>query len=331
MLAFCEKCRDKVNYSVNNIEKSKEIKGNEIKYIGKEAYCNQCGSNIFVKKIRNYNLQKLDEEYRKSENIITISDIKKIVEDYNTGKRPLSKLIGWGEGTLSRYLDGDIPSKNYSNTLKKIQKEPNYMKELLEENKDRVSKHAYNKCKKAIKKLLKEKKPETNSKIDSATKYILKKSSEITPLALQKLLYYTQSFYNMFYEDFIFEEDCEAWIHGPVYKEIYHKYKNFGYNPIENNNMNFDDIKLNKIEKEILDSIINYFGRYSGKVLEEMTHNETPWLITRKDINDNEASNKIIKKELINNYFSKIKEKYNILSVSDIKDYSNNLFNKIYN
>jgi len=60
-----------------------------------------------------------------------------------------------------------------------------------------------------------------------------------------------------------------------------------------------------------------------------MTHIEGPWKIIRKGVLENEGSNRIIKKEFMNTYFSKIKEKYNMLNISDIKDYSEDLFNNI--
>jgi uncharacterized phage-associated protein len=320
-----------MEYTVNKEEKNKEIKGREISYIGKEAFCKECDSNIFVQEIRDYNLEKLDEVYRDSEDIILLKEIVQIVEKYNVGKRPLSKLLGWGEGTLTRYLDGDIPTKNYSNTLKKVLDDAGYMNKLLSQNKDRVSSHAYKSCKNAIEEMTATNEPKTEDKIDSIVKYLLQKSSDITPLALQKLLYYTQSFYKVFYDEFLFKEDCEAWVHGPVYREIYQKYKKFGYDPIEDKNISFESIDLDKPEKEILDSIIYNFGCYSGKVLERMTHKEKPWLFTRKDLKKEENCSRIIKKELIDNYFSQIKAKYNMLSVSDIKDYSMEHFKKIYN
>lgn len=329
MLGFCEKCYDMVNCSVEKEQKSKEIKGKKIEYQGKEAYCNDCGTKIFIADIRDYNLKKLDEAYRKSEDIILVSDIEKILEKYNVGKRPLSLLLGWGEVTLTRYLNGDIPSKHYSDTLKKVLEDENYMQELLENNKDKVTKNAYNSCRKAIEEISTTSEPRTENKIDSAVKYILSNSADITPLALQKLLYYIQSFYKVFYGEYLFNEDCEAWVHGPVYRELYFKYKEYGYDPIEDDHLLFTDIQLNESEKEVIDSIIVNFGCYSGKILEKMTHEERPWRLTRKGLKPNESSNRIIKKELMSKYFNQIKSKYDMLNVSDIKDYSEEHFYKI--
>ena len=330
MMGFCEQCHDMVDYYVIEEQKSKEIKGEEISYIGKEAYCNNCNENIFVAEIRDYNLERLDEAYRKSKNIILVSDIKEILTKYNVGKRPLSLLLGWGETTLTRYLDGDIPSKSYSNILKRVLEDPEYMEKLLEEHKDRVTESAYNKCKKAIEKVTSKKQLQTESKIDSVVKYILNNSADITPLALQKLLYYAQSFYKVFNGEFLFDKECEAWEHGPVYRDIYDKYKGYGYNPIDEENIKYIDIQLTQSEKDLLDSIIRYFGCYSGKVLEKMTHEEKPWRLTRKGLEDNKSSNRIIKKELLEEYFENVKSKYNMLNISDIKDYSQEHFNKLY-
>lgn len=330
MLGFCEKCHDMVEYSVKTEQKSKEIKGKKIKYEGKGAYCDKCGANIFVAEIRDYNLEKLDEAYRKSEGLILVSDIEKILEKYNIGRRPLSLLLGWGEVTLTRYLNGDIPSKHYSDTLKKVLEDANYMKELLEHNKGKVTDNAYNSCKKAIEEISSAAEPQTENKIDSVVKYLLSNLADITPLALQKLIYYAQSFYKIFYGKYLFDANCEAWVHGPVYREIYHKYKEYGYDPIEDAHIKYKDIQLTESEKGILDSIIVNFGCYSGKILERMTHEEKPWRLTRKGLKPNEGSNRIIEKELIDDYFGEIKTKYDMINVLDIKNYSEEHFNKLY-
>ena len=304
-----------------------------IKYIGKEAYCSECGSEMFVSDIRDYNLAMLDKAYREEVGLISIEEIGMILEKYDIGKRPLSLLLGWGEGTLTRYLNGDIPSRQYSDILKRILIDSNYMKDLLEKNKDKIKDVAYRRVKKALEN---EKTAscfvnEFEDKIDYVTKYLLSKSVEITPLALQKLLYYSQGFFKAFTGNFLFNDDCEAWIHGPVYRKIYYKYKDYGFNPIEEKGCRFGDIRLTTVEEELLDSIIRNFGCYSGKVLEKMTHTEEPWRATRAGLDDNEGSNRIIEKELISKYFNEIKIKYNMLNISDIRDYSMNLFNKIYN
>ena len=329
MKGFCEKCRDTVHYNVKMIDKKKEIKGKMIQYVGKEVYCVECKEEIFVPEVRDYNLRELDTAYREVENLIRVEDIEKILEKYDIGKRPLSLLLGWGEGTLTRYVDGDTPSKLYSDMLKRIFEDKDYYREILEQNKDNISLIAFRKSMAAIEVINSETDNEI-SKLESAVRYLLMQTSEITPLALQKILYFAQGFQKAFTDAFMFEEDCEAWVHGPVYRNVYEKYRSYGFNPIEEKELSFENINLTEDEKELLNHVVLYFGCYSGKILENMTHSEEPWRAARRGLKDWENSDRIIDKEEIDSYFSSVKEKYEMLNLTDIKDYSKDLFSKLY-
>ena len=330
-MTFCEECREMVEHVIDNVSIEKEVKGKKIKFEGKEVFCPSCKNTLFVAGIRDYNLKQLDLAYRKKENLVTVPEIQQILERYNIGKRPLSVLLGWGDVTLSRYLEGAIPTKQYSDRLREILNNPDIMESILENNKQLLSDIAYKKCKEALEQIKNEEFALVENKIDSVTKYLLFNSSEITPLALQKLLYYAQGFNKVFNEIFLFNDDCKAWAHGPVYPEVYFKYKNFGYNPIEVA-ISYDESKLNisNSEKEVLNTVIRNFGCYSGKILERMTHSEHPWLSARKGLSDGAPSNETIGKELISSYFKQIKRKYNMLSTSDVRDYSKDLFEKLF-
>lgn len=330
MMGFCEKCHDIVEYTIRGEKKEKMIKGKNIEYMGKEAYCNECGSEIFVAELRDANLVALDKAYREKEDLIFQSEVEEILRKYDIGKRPLSLLLGWGEGTITRYLNGGIPTKLYSDILRKVLHDPNSMEEILERNKENITRIAYEKCKSALLNIKTEAVTvEAEDKIDHVVKYLLSNSMDITPLALQKLLYFSQGFYKAFTGEYLFYNDCEAWVHGPVYKNIYFKYKSYGYNPIDEGTNQYDDIILSDIEKEVLDSVISNFGCYSGKILEKMTHTEKPWRETRNGLNENEGTDRIIDKTLIAQYFTDIKQKYNMLNLTDIRDYSNDLFSKV--
>lgn len=334
MKGFCEECRDYVDFTIKEVKKNKEIRGKSIDYTAKTAFCSECNSEIFVSELRDENLESLDRNYRLTENLILVSEINEVLGKYDIGKRPLSLVLGWGEGTLSRYVDGDIPTRQYSDVLKRVNKDSEFMLELLEKSKDKITERAYSNCLSAIQRILDKEKElivaiQNEEKIDSVVKYIICKSVEITPLALQKLLYFSQSFFKVFTGEFLFNNDCEAWVHGPVYKNIYFKYKDHGYNPIEEDIYIFTHFDLSEIEKTVIDSVILNFGCYSGKILENMTHSERPWRETRNGLEKHEPSDRIIEKDLIGEYFNQIVEKYNMLNVSDIRDYSTDLFKKI--
>lgn len=326
---FCEKCNNLVEYEIKEIDANVEIKGKEYNYKKLVGYCKNCGEEISSNKISDENLIRIDKAYRSEENIITEEEINKILSKYKIGKKPLSKLLGWGEGTLLRYLSGDVPSKVYSDQLYKILNDEKYMNELLENNKELITEKAYKNVKQAIAIQKGEKLVNIESDIELISEYIIEIGKEITPLALQKILYYAQGFYKAFFGKFLFENDCQAWIHGPVYVEIYEKYKDFkSANIIIDINYDVEDMLADE-KREMLDVILKCFGYYNGKALEKMSHYETPWINARRGLLPTENSNNVIRKSDIEEYFEKVKDKYDMLNILDIKKYSDDQFKRV--
>ncbi|MFA5576911.1 MAG: type II TA system antitoxin MqsA family protein [Tissierellaceae bacterium] len=327
-ITFCEKCREDVAYTIKAERMSGKLKGETYEYMGEKAICNSCGDEVYVAELSDRNLRALYDVYREKNNIISLEKIKEIPLKYDIGKRPLSLILGWGEMTFSRYYDGDMPSKQYSDILQKVYSEPKFYKRILEENKNNLrSQQAFEKSLRKVERILGEQRRIT-PKIDLIVQYLLYKCEDITPLALQKALYYNQGFHYAFEGEFIIEKDCEAWLHGPVYREIYNRYSNYRFDPIEKVE-DFDVSLLTTAEKIILDSIVKNFCCYSGKTLEAFTHQEGPWLKTREGLSAEAHSNRIIDKELIGSYFVAIKGKYNMLKPSDIENYAKDLFKQI--
>jgi len=322
---FCEHCREDVEYSVLEAVQKGNLKGEEYEFIGKRTICNECSSDVFVAEIEDENLKSLYDSYRKINGIISLEKILEISQKYSIGKRPLSLLLGWGELTFTRYCDGDMPTKQYSDILQRVYDDPEYFKKLLVENKERLKSAAtFEKSMKKVLELLKEN-GETRTKFELIIKYLLYCCEDITPHALQKALYYVQGFYYAFMKAFLFDEDCEAWVHGPVYRDIYKRYAEYQIDPIYKES-DFDVSVFNDVEKAIIDSVVQYFCCYSGKVLESFTHSEMPWLKTRDDLPANVNSNRIISKVDIGEYFSAVKEKYNMIRYNDIEEYAKSLF-----
>ncbi len=116
----------------------------------------------------------------------------------------------------------------------------------------------------------------------------------ITNLKLQKLLYYAQGCVLALTDKPLFDEEIEAWEHGPVVPKIYHEYKMYGKSEIEFDEP-FDENLIDRDIQNILESVYNEFGQYSAWKLRNMTHSETPWKETAKNNN--------ISKCLIKEYF----------------------------
>lgn len=330
-MAFCEDCRKDVLYTEREEYMSGTLKGETYNYYGKIAFCNECSSELYINEINDYNLDQLYNEFRKQNNIISLEKILEIPRKYNIGKRPLSLLLGWGEQTFSRYCDGDSPTKQYSMILQKIYDDPRYYLSVLEDNKEKLkSQSTYEKSKQSTQLILGTQQISDTTKIDSVVNYLLCECEDITPLALQKILYYVQGFYYAFLNRFIFKENCEAWVHGPVFRDIYFKYREYRFDPINDYCDMEEDLNLSVSEKAIIDSVIKNLSCYSGKILEAFTHAETPWLATRGDLPALASTDRGIDKQLIADYFTAVKEKNDMINPSDIGIYSKKMFEQLF-
>ena len=325
--AFCEECRDETEYTLTPFTMTGTIRGKEYRYSGYGAHCAVCGSPVGFPELNDANLEALYDVFREENGIISLEAVRAIPEKYDIGKRPLSLLLGWGEQTFTRYYDGDTPSRQYSDILRRVYNEPEYYAELLERNKEKLTLSAYEKSRRAVDALL-DANPVPDSKLNAVTQYLLNQCGDITALALQKALYYIQGFYYAFYGTFLFEEDCQAWVHGPVYRDIYFRYRNYRFDLIEKADT-FDASGFSAGERAVCDSVINHLCRYSGKILEQFTHNETPWLTARGTLSDSVPSERVIPKDNIGAYFEAVKAKYNMVNPGDIRDYARDMLRQI--
>ncbi len=129
--------------------------------------------------------------------------------------------------------------------------------------------------------------------------------ASMTPKKLQKLCYYAQGWCAGLTGERLFNNELQAWIHGPVSPELYDKYRGYGYNKIPK----IDTEIANKKLKGIVEQIYRIYGKLDGDELEQLTHQEKPWTNARKGIEAWEPSNEVIKFTDMQEYFSnKFKE-----------------------
>ena len=148
-------------------------------------------------------------------------------------------------------------------------------------------------------------KQNTISSLDIAKYFIWKSNKENKPISnkkLQKLLYYSQAWNLVFNNEPLFKEQIEAWIHGPVVKKVYNKYKRYGFNPIKEV-INWSS--LNSLpKKQLLDEIWRVYGKYDADYLEQLTHNEDPWQNARALLKAGQNSSNVIMLEDMKTYYS---------------------------
>lgn len=126
-----------------------------------------------------------------------------------------------------------------------------------------------------------------------------------SPMKLQKLVYYSQAYQLAFSEgrETLFDEDFQAWVHGPVIMELYQEYKEFGWRAITSDVPEGGVFGADSEQYELVRCVVEAYGRYDGAALSTMTHRETPWLSARGNTDPTKGSQKTISKASIAEYF----------------------------
>ena len=326
---FCIECRKETEYMLQKRKVRKKTWNKEYFFDVTIAVCTECAKEIGIAGLLDKNVQEMDEQYRAIEGIVTVQDIEKLMKVYKIDKVSLSLVLGFSEITIPRYLKNQIPSKEHSDIMKAVLTSPTYMKEQLIENREKFPQATYQKTMAAADRM--EHLLSLSEKMLGVISYVLEKRTEVTPLMLQKLLYFIQGIHSSLYGRPIFKEDCRAWIHGPVYPEVYDLFKDFKYNPIDDSYfalLGGSTDKLTEAEKKTINLVINTFGVYDGKVLETITHHETPWQDARKGYEDSIPSSELLPKEEIMEYYTTVNHQYKINTEEGLKNYVHDMLYK---
>lgn len=154
---------------------------------------------------------------------------------------------------------------------------------------------------------------------------MLTKGLSVSPLKLQKLLYYQQAWHMVYFgpENTLFNEEPHAWVNGPVYPSIYRAYrdkvpgmcdhlkqKDFISDDAEVTSEMKDLVAkmgLTADEVELTERVIMLYGSKTQNQLILLTHSEKPWSEQREGMAPYEYSDKPISLNTMYHYY---KERY---------------------
>lgn len=242
-----------------------------------------------------------------TETQVTVKDIQRILDEYRIGKKPLSKLLGWGETTIIRYLEGDIHTKEYAGKLQMILENPSYYYAILEENKDLLTGVAYRKSKKAVLAKM------MDTKINIVLQYIINQyKGYISATDAQALLYYAQGFslaldgVPLFKDDYMINNEGYPYLN--VFKQMAVKVPAV---------LDLAENALTEKEKNIINGVIDAFGWYGKHMFSAIMNREKTFFKISRD----KMNNKIISHDTIKGYFKEVSSRYGIESAEDIYRY----------
>lgn len=139
---YCHHCDQEVEYELQSGGFPIEVRGKSIMVEGTRAFCKSCGSELFHPKFDMENQEKAFAQYRTLEGILSPEEIRTIRLQYHLNQREFSRLLGFGEITISRYERGSLPTPAQNHIIKESAK-PAKMRELLELNGQKVPEEVF--------------------------------------------------------------------------------------------------------------------------------------------------------------------------------------------
>lgn len=138
----------------------------------------------------------------------------------------------------------------------------------------------------------------------------------IDQMKLIKLVYIAYGWHLALTGEKLFDEQIQAWRHGPVIPSLYHEFKHYRGDPINERSAFYDldtheyifpDVDPNDIvTRDVLSKVWAAYKGVSGWTLRSKTHQPgTPWTLTYEE----GVRNKVIRDDLIEAHFAaKIRE-----------------------
>ncbi|MFB9759168.1 type II toxin-antitoxin system antitoxin SocA domain-containing protein [Ectobacillus funiculus] len=341
---FCIHCLERTPVELVSIPEKAEIQGETITYDAKYYFCSKCEQLTPNDDLTEENLDLAYKKYREKKGMLQPKDFLYIREEiYQVSLRVMAKLLGCSPATLSRYENGALQSKQHDLQFKTL-RDPRVMKTLLKSSIDEIPEKDRRALQERLSFLLDIVKSvdilkgledelhllnlnlETEweeTAIEEVEKFFIIKGQEfkdedddlrVSPLKLQKLMYYAQGWTYAFTGHKLFRDDFQAWIHGPVVPHLYDKYKKYGSRRIDEDlGVKVEELSLSFEQLQILHWVWDKYSKFEAKFLEDLTHMEFPWIQARGDLPNDRNCNWIIKKEDIESFFKSMSKTLQIL------------------
>lgn len=142
----------------------------------------------------------------------------------------------------------------------------------------------------------------------------------ISPLALQKIIFFSHGWYLAYLGKGLVENEFEAWKYGPVIPVIWKEFKNFRSRPITDrasyvnpltNEKFFRSYCLKSEDEKILRVLLKYYSRFPAEVLSELSHQAgMPWRIVKEGMAHSANFGGVISDSLIRETFHSFKRQW---------------------
>jgi hypothetical protein len=202
----------------------------------------------------------------------TKEQLVQIMEQYNIGKKPLSKLLGWGETTVINQLKGALPGREFAEKINDIWENPYLFSEILEKNKDKITEVAYKKARRALDDRL------FRDKAANIILYLAEYSNcDTAPYQMVATLFYSQAASLLLYGKPLIDEDI---VYKPrnymPYPEVYSSMLKKGIRAVKGSENGLSQEEIN-----LVSSMHKLLNGYSPNAVKTLLKDDRNALIMR--------------------------------------------------
>lgn len=123
---ICIECGKEVETHIISKDEIWNVKGIEIPCNVQVRVCSECGEELIDTKLEDENIKKVYDVYREKVGLLKSTEIKKIRDKYGISQQLFSKLLGFGEKTITRYENGSIQDTCHDNLIQLMRNEENF-------------------------------------------------------------------------------------------------------------------------------------------------------------------------------------------------------------
>jgi putative zinc finger/helix-turn-helix YgiT family protein len=143
MKGICPNCEKETELElVHRIEDIK-VRGEAIKVEVKYYKCKSCGEEFEDPHSDEDSLDKAYREYRRRHGMMQPEEIRDFRKRFGLTQNEMSRLLGWGGATLSRYENGSLQDETHEKALR-LAMDPRNLLRLIEEAPDALSEEKRN-------------------------------------------------------------------------------------------------------------------------------------------------------------------------------------------
>lgn len=143
--AFCMNCMKEHEIKTVEIEEKTSFKGVSFVYPAHYLYCDVSDELYMNEAQIQENDISVKDAYRKEVGLLTSGEIVGIRNKYGITQGDFCTLLGWGGKTITRYESHQVQDKAHDSILRKIDSDPDWFLELLNESKSQIVIESYNK------------------------------------------------------------------------------------------------------------------------------------------------------------------------------------------